>query len=60
VRSFEIVYCRGKTDLLLGAKTLDDMGSYADLFTQVYGELEFEKAGQQPPYLEELQEIVIH
>jgi hypothetical protein len=58
VRTFEIVYCGGKTELLLSAKTLDDMGTYADLLYQVYGELELAKANAAPDFLHQLTGIV--
>jgi hypothetical protein len=59
VRTFEIAYSRGKTEILLSAKTLDDMARYADLFNQVYGELELVKAEPNPAFLEELPGIVL-
>jgi hypothetical protein len=59
VRTFEIVYSGGKTEILLSAKTLDDMGRYADLFNQVYGELELVKADPNPAFLQELPGIVL-
>ena len=58
VRTFEIVYCGGKTELLVSAKTLDDMGTYADLLYQVYGELELAKANVAPDFLHQLTGIV--
>src|SRR5208283_5864760 len=58
VRTFEIVYSGGKTELLLSAKTLDDMGSYADLLYQVYGELELAKTNAAPDFLHRLAGIV--
>jgi hypothetical protein len=58
VRTFELVYCKGRTEVILSAKTLDDMGSYADVFSQVYGELELEKADARPAFLQELPAIV--
>ena len=60
VRTFEIVYNGGKTEILLSARTLNDMGRYADLFSQVYGELELVKADPNPAFLRELPEIVMH
>ena len=60
VRTFEIVYSSGKTEIMLSAKTLDDMGRYADLFIEVYGELELEKDDPNPAFLQELQRIVLH
>ncbi|MGH9920728.1 MAG: hypothetical protein ACRD6W_17890, partial [Nitrososphaerales archaeon] len=59
VRTFEIVYCPGRTDLLLSARTLDDMGSYADLFYQVYGELVLEKAVPRPEFLKQLASLIV-
>ena len=58
VRTFELVYSKGKTEILLSAKTLDDMGRYVDLFSQVYGELELEKAERRPALLAGLPAIV--
>ena len=58
VRTFELVYSKGKTDVILSAKSLDDMGRYVDLFNQVYGELELEKANPRPTFLQELSGIV--
>src|SRR5712692_6169090 len=43
VRSFEIVYSSEKTEILLSARTVDDMRSYLDLFDSVYGQLTYEK-----------------
>jgi hypothetical protein len=60
VRTFEIIYSKGKTDLLLSARTLGDAGSYADLFTQVYGDLELEKASPHPAFLQQLAGLVQH
>jgi hypothetical protein len=59
VRTFELVYSMGTTEILLSAKTLDDMGRYADLFSQVYGELELEKADLTPAFLHEVPSIVL-
>jgi len=59
VRTFELVYSMGSTEILLSAKTLDDMGRYADLFSQVYGELELEKADLTPAFLHEVPSIVL-
>jgi hypothetical protein len=58
VRTFELVYSQGSTEILLSAKTLDDMGRYADLFNQVYGELELQKADKLPALLARLPVIV--
>jgi hypothetical protein len=58
VRTFEIIYSSGKTDILLSAKTLSDMGRYADLFYQVYGELELVKADPHPDFLGQLASIL--
>ena len=58
VRSFELVYSRGSTEILLSARTLDDMGRYADLFSQVYGEMALQKADRRPALLAGLPAIV--
>ena len=58
VRTFELVYSKGRTEILLSARTLDDMGRYADLFSQVYGELELVKADRRPALLAGLPAIV--
>ena len=59
VRTFELVYSKGSTELLLSAKTFDDMGRYVDLFSQVYGELELTKADSFPTFLAELPGLVM-
>ena len=58
VRSFELVYSKGSTEILLSARTLDDMGRYADLFSQVYGEMVLQKADTRPAPLAGLPAIV--
>jgi len=58
-RTFEIVYSKGKAEIILSAKTLDDMGSYADLFNQVYGELELETVDLLPAFIRELPGTVL-
>jgi len=58
VRSFEIVYDNGKTDLVLSAKSVADMRRYADLFDTVYGQLKCERTDHLPPYLRNLPLLV--
>lgn len=57
VRTFELVYCAGKTEMILSARTLDDMKRYASLFSQVYGELELGKADPSPVLLLDLHRL---
>ena len=57
VRTFELVYSRGKTELLLSAKTVEDMREYAGLLSQVYGGMKFEVAEPRPAFLKELPTI---
>jgi hypothetical protein len=59
VRTFELVYSKGTTEILLSAKTLDDMGRYAGLLSQVYGELDLMTADLTPAFLHELPGIVL-
>ncbi|MGP8058000.1 MAG: hypothetical protein ACLP9K_10435 [Nitrososphaerales archaeon] len=58
VRSFEIIYSEGKTDLALSARTVEDMRGYVDLFDTVYGQLKYERIDPLPGYLRRLPEIV--
>lgn len=58
VRSFEIIYSEGKTDLALSARTVEDMRGYVDLFDSVYGQLKYERIDPLPGYLRRLPEIV--
>jgi hypothetical protein len=58
VRTLELVYSGGKTDLLLSAETVDDMRRYAGLLCAVYGGMKFEKAEPHPDFLKQLPSIV--
>lgn len=58
VRSFEVVYDNGKTDVVLSAKSVADMRRYADLFDVVYGQLKYERIDPLPPYLRNLPRLV--
>ncbi len=58
VRTFEIVYCDGKTEIMLSVKTLGDMRRYVDLFNSVYGDLKFENADPRPAFLRQLPSMV--
>ena len=58
VRTFELVYSGGKTEIILSARTLDYMGKYVDLFNQVYGDLELESANSLPTFLQQLPTLV--
>jgi hypothetical protein len=55
VRTFEIVYSSGKTEILLTARTEDGMRRYLDLFDNVYGQLTYENIEDaMPGFLEQL------
>jgi hypothetical protein len=58
VRTFELVYGKGKMEVILSARSLDDMGRYVDLFNQVYGELELVKDDPIPVFLQNLPAIL--
>jgi hypothetical protein len=58
VRTLELVYSGGKTDMLLSAETVDDMRRYAGLLTMVYGGMKFENAEPKPAFLRELPAVV--
>ena len=50
VRTFELVYTGGRTEVLLSAETLEDMRRYADLLGLVYGRLKLEEAEPRPVF----------
>jgi len=54
VRTFEIVYGGGRTELLLSAETVDDMKNYTSLLSLVYGGLKLSNAEARPAFLLEL------
>ena len=58
VRTFELVYWRGKTDILLSAQTVEDMEKYVRLLSSVYGDLKLEEVETRPPFLNELAGII--
>jgi len=58
VRTLELVYSGGKTDLMLSAETVDDMRKYAGLLAIVYGGIKFENANPKPAFLRELPPVV--
>jgi len=58
VRSFEIVYDNGETDLVLSAKSVADMRRYADLLDAVYGQLKYEGTDPLPAYLRNMPRLV--
>ena len=51
VRTFELVYSSGKTEVLLSAETVDDMKKYASLLSLVYGGLQLEQTDPAPHFL---------
>ena len=58
VRTFELVYSGGKTDLILSAETVGDMRKYAGLLTMVYGGIKLENVEPEPAFLRELPAVV--
>lgn len=54
VRTIELVYWLGKTEILLSSETLDDMSRYAMLLASVYGDLKIEPAERHPAFLRNL------
>jgi len=58
VRTFELVYSGGKTEVLLSAETVEDMRKYAGLLSLVYGGMKIENADGRPVFLQQLPLIV--
>ena len=58
VRTFELVYSGGKTDLILSAETVEDMRKYAGLLSMVYGGMKLENVEPEPAFLRELPAVV--
>ena len=58
VRTFELVYSGGKTEVLLSAETVEDMGKYAQLLNLVYGSMKYEASDQVPEFLKELPRMI--
>jgi hypothetical protein len=58
VRTFELVYEGGKTEVLLSAETVEDMKKYASLLSLVYGRLKLEQADLASRFLQQLPVIV--
>jgi hypothetical protein len=58
VRTLELVYSGGKTEVLLSAETLEEMRNYANLLSLVYGGMKFESAEAHPAFLQQLPDIV--
>jgi hypothetical protein len=54
VRTFELVYASGVTELLLSAGTVEDLRKYARLLDSVYGGLNLEETEQLPAFLRQL------
>jgi hypothetical protein len=58
VRTFELVYEGGKTEVLLSAETLEDMRKYAGLLSLVYGGMKLHNADRSPRFLGQLSSLV--
>jgi len=59
VRTFELVYSGGNTELLFSAETVDDMRKYSGLLSLVYGGMKFDSEEQQPRFLKELPRMIM-
>jgi len=59
LRTFELIFCRGKTDIVLSAVTLQETGQYVGLLSSVYGDLKLEEAAVRPAFLQRLPRIVV-
>jgi hypothetical protein len=57
-RSFELVYKGKKTDLLLTARTVEDLRAYVDILDSVYGQLKCERSDSLPSFLRQLPAVV--
>ena len=51
VRTFELIYRDGRTDVFLSAETVEEMRRYAGLLAMVYGGLKFQSGEPCPVYL---------
>lgn len=58
VRTFELVYAGGKTEVLLSGETVEDMKKYAGLLSLVYGGMKLDNADRSPRFLRRLSSIV--
>jgi len=58
VRGFEVVFERGKTELLLSSHSEQDLGVFVSMMESVYGELNAVEAPYKPAFLGDLPEIV--
>lgn len=54
VRTFELVYSAGHTEVFLSAETVEDMRKYASLLDSVYGDLDLIAAEKIPAFLRQL------
>ena len=58
VRTLELVYSGGATEVLLSAESVEDLREYAAVLSLVYGSMTFQSAGPYPGFLRELPSIV--
>jgi hypothetical protein len=59
VRTFELVYSGGKTEVLLSAETVGDMREYAGLLSLVYGGMKLGRAEPRPDFLRGLPGMLV-
>lgn len=58
VRTFELVYSGGATEVLFSAETVEDLRKFAGLLSLVYGSMKFQMAEARPAFLQELPVIL--
>jgi hypothetical protein len=58
VRTFELVYSGGKTEVLLSAETVEDMKNFAGSLNLVYGAMTFQAVEPYPSFLRGLPALV--
>ncbi|HEV2226234.1 MAG TPA: hypothetical protein VGR56_05445 [Nitrososphaerales archaeon] len=58
VRSFELLFTGGKTEIVLSSESKRDVGEYLGVLESVYGELDIAGAPASPDFLREIPQIV--
>jgi len=58
VRTFELIYSGGMTEVLLSSETVEDVRNYVGLLSLVYGEMKFQSAEGRPAFLQQLPPLI--
>ncbi|QQG48721.1 MAG: hypothetical protein HY247_08310 [archaeon] len=58
VRSFEITFASGRTEIILSSRTERDTGEYVGVLESVYGELDVVEGSPRPDFLREIPRLV--